>query len=123
MKRFFGDTAVSAYYKNTTTEAGKHWQAAGVQLAFPLTPRRDFKIGPLQVRGTDEFAYSQESTLVSGDRKTTNDVISQSLAVNPQPTAALYRSYYNRDRLSSGYLEQHLDRLREAWLLYGSPPR
>jgi hypothetical protein len=118
LKRFFGDTAVSAYYKNTTTEAGRHWQAAGIQFAFPLTPRKDFKIGPLQVRGTDEFAYNLESTLATGNQRT-NDVISQALAINPQPTPALYRSYYNRDRLSAGYLEQHLDRLREAWLLYG----
>jgi len=54
LKRFFGDTAVSTFYKNTTTTEGKHWQAAGIQFSFPLTPRKDLKIGPLQVRGTDE---------------------------------------------------------------------
>ncbi|MDA8412729.1 MAG: YjbH domain-containing protein [Desulfobacteraceae bacterium] len=117
MKRFFGDTAFSVYYKNTTTEAGKHWQAAGIQFVLPLTPRKDLKIGPLQVRGADEWGYAQETTLAIGGQKT-NDVISQSLAINPQPTPALYRSYYNRDRLGAAYLEEHLDRLREAWLKY-----
>jgi hypothetical protein len=119
LKRFFRDTAVSTYYKNTTTLEGKHWQAAGIQFAFPLTPRKDLKIGPLQVRGTDEWAYAQETTLAIGGQKT-NDVNRPSLAINPQPTPALYRSYYNRDRLSAAYVEQHLDRLREAWLQYRS---
>jgi len=117
MKRFFGDTAFSTYYKNTKTAEGKHWQAAGIQFVFPLTPRKDLKIGPVQLRGADEWGYSQESTLAVGSQKT-NDVISQSLAINPQPTPALYRSYYNRDRLNAGYIGQHLDRLREAWLRF-----
>lgn len=117
LKRFFGDTAVSAYYKNTTTAADKHWQAAGIQFVFPLTPAKDLKIGPLQVRGADEWGYAQESTLAIGGQKT-NDVISQSLAINPQPTPALYRSYYNRDRLGAAYVLQHLDRLRGAWLKF-----
>jgi hypothetical protein len=114
LKRFFSDTAVSAFYKNTTTSEGKHWQAAGIQFAFPLTPAKDYKIGPLQVRGPDEWAYSQESTLAVGSQ-TTNNVLGQSLAINPQPTPALYRSYFNRDRLDAGYISQHIDRLREAW--------
>jgi hypothetical protein len=117
LKRFFADTAVSTYYKNSKTLEGKRWQAAGIQFVFPLTPRKDVKIGPLQVRGTDEWAYSQETTLAIGGQKT-NDVLTKGLAINPQPTPALYRSYYNRDRLGSAYIFQHLDRLREAWLIY-----
>lgn len=117
LKRFFGDTAVSAFYKNTTTEQGKKWQAAGIQFAFPLTPRKDLKIGPVQIRGADEWAYAQETTLAIKGQKT-NDTVSQTLAINPQPTPAIYRSYFNRDRLSAGYISQHLDRLREAWLKF-----
>jgi len=121
LKRFFADTAVSAYYKNSTTAEGKHWQAAGIQFAFPLTPRKDLKLGPIQVRGSDEWSYAQETTLAIGDQKT-NDVLTQALAINPQPTPALYRSYYNRDRLNAGYIKRHLDRLREAWLRYRTVP-
>jgi len=117
LKRFFADTAVSAYYKNSTTAEGKHWQAAGIQFSFPLTPRKDLKMGPIQLRGSDEWSYSQETTLAIGGQKT-NDVLSQALAINPQPTPALYRSYFNRDRLNAGYINQHLERLREAWLKY-----
>lgn len=117
MKRFFGDTAVSTFYKNTTTAEGKHWQAAGIQFVFPLTPRKDLKVGPLKVRGADEWGYAQETTLAIGGQRT-NNVVSQALAINPQPTPAIYRSYYNRDRLNAAYVGQHLDRLLEAWLLY-----
>ncbi len=117
MKRFFGDTSVSTYYKDSTTSEGKHWQAAGIQFSFPLTPRKDLHVGPIQVRGSDEWSYGQETTLAIGGQKT-NDVLTQSLAINPQPTPALYRAYYNRDRLSAAYISQHLDRLRDAWLKY-----
>ncbi len=119
LKRFFSDTAISIFYKNSTTAEDKHWQAAGIQFAFPLTPRKDLQVGPIQVRGTDEWAYAQETTLAIGGQKT-NDVLTQSLAVNPQPTTALYHSYYNRDRFGAGYIRQHLDRLREVWLKYGT---
>lgn len=117
LKRFFADTAVSTYYKNSTTTEGRHWQVAGIQFAFPLTPRKDLRIGPVQVRGSDEWAYAQETTLTTGAQKT-NDVLTQALAIDPQPTPALYRSYFNRDRLNAGYIKQHLERLREAWLKY-----
>lgn len=117
LKRFFADTAISTYYKNSTTAERKHWQLAGIQLAFPLTPRKDLKIGPLQIRGSDEWSYSQETTLAIGSQKT-NDVLSQGIAINPQPTTALYHSYYNRDRLGEDYFKQHIDRLREAWNRY-----
>jgi hypothetical protein len=122
LKRFFGDTAISTFYKNTKTLDDKRWQMAGIQFSFPLTPRKDVKIGPIQVRGSDEWSYAQETTLAVGGQ-TTNDVLAQSLGINPQPTTALYRSYYNRDRLNAGYIVQHLDRLREAWLKFrGAAP-
>lgn len=122
VKRFFGDAAVSLYYKNSTTyQEGKRWQAAGIQFAFPLTPRRDLKVGPLVVRGTDEWAYAQETTLAIGGQKS-NNVLTTPLAINPQPPTALYRAYYNRGRLSSAYIKSHLERLREAWLKYGPYP-
>lgn len=117
LKRFFTDTAVSTYYKNSTTSEGKHWQAAGIQFAFPLTPRKDLKTGSIQVRGSDEWSYAQETTLAIGSQKT-NDVLKQALAINPQPTPALYRSYYNRDRLNADYIKHHLERFKEAWLKY-----
>jgi hypothetical protein len=114
IKRFFGDTAVDLYYKNTETLEKKRWQAAGVQFSFPFTPRRDMKRSTLQVRGTDEWSYFQETVLtVNGQR--TNDSISAALGVNLLPATDIYRSYTNRDRLNEEYILAHKQRLKEAW--------
>lgn len=115
LKRFFGDATVSVYYKNTQKDDSKRWKAAGIQFTFPLTPGKDLKhYANMQLRGTDEWSYSQETTLGK-----TNDLAPYPLAINPQPVTALYRSYYNRDRLSEAYIRGHLDRLRDAWLRFG----
>ena len=118
LKRFFGDTAVSAFYKNTTTREGKHWQAAGIQFSFPLTFRKDLHLGPVVVRGPDEWGYAQETTLAVGGQKS-NDVVSQSLAIDPEPAPSLRHAYDNRDRLNAEYVRAHLKRLRDAWQCFG----
>ena len=114
LKRFFGDTAVDLYYKNTETPEKKRWQAAGISFSFPLTPRRDMKRAPLQLRGTEEWGYGQETVLAINGQKT-NDTISAGLGVNPLPSPAIYRSYLNRDRLNEDYILAHKQRLKEAW--------
>ena len=124
LKRFFRDTAVSLYFKDTRGVDHKQWRAVGIQFSFPLTPRRDMKpLAKLQVRGSEEWSYAQESTLKNNNannpRGSLNYLAPYPLAINPQPDQALYRSFYNRDRLSSAYILQHLERLREAWLKYG----
>jgi len=126
LKRFWQDTAVSLYFKDTKGTDSKSWKAVGLQFSFPLTPRQDMKpIAKLQLRGSDEWSYAQESTLKNNNynnpRGSLNYLAPYPLAINPQPTQALYRSFYNRDRLSEAYILQHLERLREAWLKYGSP--
>ena len=121
LTRYFQDTAVSLYFKDTKGTDQKRWQAVGVQLSFPLTPRRDMKpLAKLQVRGSEEWSYAQETTLVSKNvnNKSGNYLAPYPLAVDPQPAQALDRSFYNRDRLSAAYLRQHLERLRESWLKY-----
>lgn len=126
LKRFWRDTAVSLYYKDTKGTDQKRWRAVGLQLSFPLTPRRDMRpVAKLQVRGSDEWSYAQETTLknnnVNSTRGSLNYLAPYPLAIIPQPAPSLDRSLYNRDRLSPAYLRQHLDRLREAWLGYGAP--
>jgi len=114
LKRFFGDTAVDLYYKDTETPEHKRWQAAGLAISFPLTPRRDMKRAPLQVRGNEEWSYGQE-TVLAVNGQTTNDTISSTLGINPLPSPSIYRSYLNRDRLNEEYIQAHKLRLKEAW--------
>ncbi|MFZ4857253.1 MAG: YjbH domain-containing protein [Desulfuromonadaceae bacterium] len=117
LKRFFGDTAVDVYYKDTETPEKKRWQVAGMAISFPLTPRRDMKRSPLQVRGTEEWSYGQETVLAVNGQKT-NDTISASFGVNPLPSPGIYRSYLNRDRLNEDYIQAHKGRLKEAWQVF-----
>jgi hypothetical protein len=113
LKRFFGDTAFSVYYKDSWTTSREHVQVAGVQAAFPLTLRRDMKPYPLQVKGAEEWSYGQETRIVSPGG---SNYVSTSIGVNPKPPFDLDRVFYNRDRLSEAYIKRHLLRLRDAYL-------
>lgn len=116
LRRFFGDTAVTLYYKNGTATDGRNHQAGGIQFELPLTPRRDMKPGRVQLRGTEDFSYAQETEIA---RKGNLNYLGTSIGVKPEPAYNLSRVFYNRDRLSDGYIREHLLRLRDAWLEYG----
>ena len=115
LKRFFGDTAFSIYYKNVHSTDNERIQAGGVQLSFPLTLRREMNPSPVQVKGNDEWNYAQETEITS---KGLNQV-GRAIAINPQPSFNLATVFYNRDRLSESYLKLNLLRLRDAYLRYG----
>ena len=115
LKRFFGDTAFSVYYKNTRTIDKEHVQMGGVEIAFPLTPRRDMKPYIVQVRGNDAWSYAQETEIASHGKP---NLVGRSVGINPQPAFSLDRVFYNRDRLTEAYIRKHLLRLRDANLRY-----
>jgi hypothetical protein len=118
LKRFFGDTAFSVYYKNSRTLAREDVQVGGVQIAFPLTLRRGMKPYPLQLKGIDEWSYSQETKIVSPGNANS---VATSIGGNPQVPYNLKRVFYNRDRLSESYIRRHLLRLRDAYITYRQP--
>jgi hypothetical protein len=123
LKRFFGDTSFSFYYKNTTTGDRKKWEAVGVEFAFPLTPQKDMKhYYKMQVRGTEEWVYGQETTLKNRNkddgRGALNYLPDIPLAIHPNFTGSLYSQYTDRDRLNKAYIQSHLDRIRYAWQKY-----
>ena len=118
LKRFFGDTAIDLYYKDTETPENKRWQVAGMAISFPLTSRRDMKRSLLQVRGADEWGYGQETVLAINGQQS-NDTISAALGVNPLPSPSIYRTYLNRDRLNDDYIQGRKQRLKEAWMTFG----
>ena len=122
LKRFFGDTAFSLFYKNSRTEAKanvdrEHVQMGGVQISIPLTLRRDMKPSVVQVKGSNEWSYAQETKIVTPGN--TNSV-NTSIGLDPQMGYNLERVYYNRDRLTEEYIRRHLPRLRDAYLTYRS---
>ncbi|MHB8829345.1 MAG: YjbH domain-containing protein [Syntrophales bacterium] len=116
LKRFFGDTSFSLYYKNSRTEGkpyspSEHVQMAGAQISIPLTPRREMKpIAKVQVKGSNEWSYAQETKIVTPGFSNSVDT---SIGLDPQMVYNLERIFYNRDRLSEDYVRQHLLRLRK----------
>lgn len=126
LKRYFGDASVNVFYKNTNIREQdrrglpKHWEAAGLELAFPLTFGRDMKpMAKIQLRGTDEWSYAQQSVIAGSNKNNANYLPPVALAISPVFTGSLHNQYLNRDRLNESYLREHLDRLREAWGKYG----
>ena len=115
LKRFFGDTAFSVYYANSRTVSREHVQVGGVMIAFPLTPRRDMKPGLLQVKGSDEWSYAEETKIVT---RAPANTVGTSVGVDPVVSYNLARVFYNRDRLSEEYIRKHLLRLRDAYLTF-----
>lgn len=115
LKRFFGDTAITIYFKDSQTAAEEHVQMGGVQFSIPLTFRRDMKPRIVQVKGSDEWNYAQETKIVSPGEA---NYLDTSIGVNPQPRYNLERIFYNRDRLTEDYVRKHLLRLRDAYLTY-----
>jgi hypothetical protein len=118
LKRFFGDVAVAVYYKNVNTLENRHIQAAGLQLSLPFTTRKNIKLGPVTVGGTDEWSYAEESQIVAkGQANYTNPY---TVGATLQNSTSLERSYANRDRLYAAYISSHLERIRDAWLRFSS---
>lgn len=118
MQRFFGDTSVSLYFKDTVTpNDSKRWLQAGIQFEFPLTPRRDMKARPVQIRGNSDWIYAQETGIASSTAQTAN-YIEPDLAVVPNPTQALSTYFYDRERLNADYILSHTERIREAWRVF-----
>lgn len=106
LRRFFGDTAVSALY----TKTDEH--IAAFRISFPLTPRRDMKPKGFQVRGADRFAYELSSVLA---RKGGRNPLVFGLGAVPQTAVNLERTFYNTDRLNENYLRANLLRLLEGY--------
>jgi hypothetical protein len=117
-RRFFGDTSVTIFYKNSSTQEGKNLQVGGIQFDLPLTPRRDMKPYLLQVRGSDDWSYAQETVIAKEGRA---NAVGASVGVRLEPPFNVDRVFYNRDRLSDDYIKKHLLRLRDAYRRYALP--
>jgi len=114
MKRFFGDVSVSLYYDSSVTHAdSKRWQHAGIQFEIPLTPRRDMAARPIQIRGTEDWVYGQETVI--NNSGALNNVITPGTANVPEATQSLSRYFYDRDRLNEEYILSHTERIKEGW--------
>ncbi|MBK0391978.1 YjbH domain-containing protein [Ramlibacter algicola] len=109
LRQWFADTAVSVFYKRTTTDGNPARQLVGLELSIPIGPRRDWQPLPhLQVGGTSRFAIGRETTV----RESGSNPIRRGRAELP-PTPDL-NAVFNSDRSGLAYFEDNLRRIRDA---------
>ena len=114
VKRYFGDTAISFFYRHIGTGTGE--RAGGIRVTLPLTPRKEMKPWYVQVTGSDSWRYEHSTTVADEGQR--NPVVTN-LAVIPKTTHDLAEAYFNDDRLNERYIRAHPMRLREAYQTWG----
>lgn len=110
LKRFFKDNAISLEYRNLKNKY------VGIKVSIPLTFRKIEKSNLLgQIRGKKDFNYAVRTSydLADGSNRI---IISE--GVLPKVGIDLESYYLNRDRLNKEYILEHIDRMREAYLIY-----
>lgn len=122
LKRFFGDIAVylrGAYSKPFTFDDGSTGtysentnKFVGLGIEIPLTLRHTplYKYG--QVRGTNSFAYSVNTTIKREDGSNTLVLGSNE---DPEVDIESEKYFYNRNRLQLSYFRKHAFRFIEAY--------
>lgn len=110
-RRWFGDTSVQVFLRK-----GGSRSFAGVELSFPLTPRRGLEPGPLHLSGTSQFSQGLRTRLTTSSSLANtvepNAVRDMSLAYNAEVRQL------NAGRLGQGYLIGQVQRMREAFFMY-----
>jgi len=126
IKQWFGDMAVKLTYQNSTCNQDKatyscaydgfseNHEYAGLNFIFPFGPRKNASpaIG-IQLKTLEQWAYGYRSRInnfanyIGGSRAS-----SSNLQYN------IDQQYYNRDRLSSRYIQLHYQRLRDSYRIF-----
>ena len=114
IKRFFGETSFSFYYTNTVLN-GADEEKVGAAISFPITTRKLYRAKYFQIKGRKDWSYGLNTTI---NREDGTNMLNEKNAVLPTTDLKLKTQYLNRDRLSSGYITNHLDRLRESYITY-----
>lgn len=106
----FGSAQVNAYIKYIDRKD----ISGGMQLAIPLTPKRDYKKSGVVVRGSEHWVYGQETTIkdpvVVGSNRIRNNMM-----LNPQLQYNFEAQTMLKRRLSPQYLNNHLEDLKKIY--------
>jgi hypothetical protein len=115
-RHWFGDIAVSAYLRSTMhpgqTEATRF---AGIELALPLTPRREMDTRWLRVQGSERWSYGIESLVGDVHNRLTGGFG----VFAPVPNGL--DVIHHHDRAVSACASRHWARIRDAAMRYGAP--
>ncbi|GAB3650644.1 YjbH domain-containing protein [Ramlibacter alkalitolerans] len=108
LRQWFNDVAVHVYYKRTRLEHEPSRQFVGLELTFPLGPRKDMNPRGFQVTGTPRFALGVETTV----RETGLNPVRVGHGVVP-PVASVEETF-NSDRSGLVYFEDNVGRIRDV---------
>ena len=112
---WYGDTSLSIYFRRTRMLESKVLVSfAGLQLAFPFTPRENRSLEYVGLRGVNQWTYALESRVL--DRQ---NFITGGMGEVPRVGDSLVTTF-NRDRNSTRYYESNMDRLRNAYINLGN---
>lgn len=117
LERSFGDTRFTFYYKWLPQRRLE--QVGGLQVSFPLTPRKEPRFGPLVVGGTDRWSYYQETVTQSDTGQ--NELATATIGQEPTPYFNLRKDVLDANRLVPEYVKSHLPRLRQAYRVGRGP--
>ncbi len=112
LTRWFGNVAAHLVYRK-----GGQRQFAGLELSFPLTPRQGMMPGPLQVTGTQQFRRGIRTRITDGN--TDANLVQFDAVRDLQLDYNVEVQQLNSGRLSRDYFAGQLQRMREAFYLYG----
>jgi len=108
MRQWFNDVSVGLYYKRTHFNSGPTRELAGIEMSFPIGPRRDMTPSHhLQVTGTSRFDHAVETVI----RNRVNAVATGLGMVPPAPSL---NDTFNSDRDGLVYFEDNMQRIRDA---------
>jgi hypothetical protein len=108
MRQWFSDLSVSLFYRRSAFSGEPNRQFAGIELSFPIGPRRDWQALPhLQVGGS-RFAHTVETTIREGAGNPLRTGYGVQLPAQDLQDAA------NADRSGLAYFEDNLRRIRDA---------
>jgi hypothetical protein len=112
LERMFGDVTLNLTYKDTKMDNEEANQFIGLGFSIPLTPRKDYNNKYFQIRGKPKWQYSV-NTLVGKD----HNQLTPGSADTAQMFYNLDTAYYNNNRLSSDYIYENANRLKQAYYL------
>jgi hypothetical protein len=109
--RWFGDVGVQLYFRK-----GGERQFAGLQLSFPLTPRRGMEPGPVFLSGASQYAQGIRTRLTSSSQAA--NLVQPSAVRDLRLETSLDTAQLNAGRFSQPYFKEQVFRMREAFFLY-----
>jgi hypothetical protein len=105
-KFWFGDSNITLSYSDTDAKF------AAISFSIPFSQRKDMNAKYWQVKGAKTWQHRVRSRV--GEL----NVLSFTSAYIPGSAIDLDNTFFNQDRMSSSYIKAHINRLRDAYLLY-----